>query len=118
MGSRERLTFAAVAVLLLGLAAGTLIYAFADEPAPEGAGYIIVNGEAYPVSTLTSKRYVRDMEQMGGKMLLLMDEFERWFSGLWRGKTLGLTIGGLSVATSLVLVLVARALPPDERGPG
>ena len=61
-----------------------------------------------------SKMYVRELQRFGGKAAVLFDEFNRWFAGLWRGKSLGITIACISVLASLVLFLVARKLRDEE----
>jgi hypothetical protein len=116
LGPKKRLSLAALAILLVGLASGALIYAFSDEAVPDAIGYVIVNGEAYPIAPLTDKRYVRTLEQAGGKAAVIFDELGRWLASLWRGKTLGLTIGALGTAAAVALFGFARWLPPDEQG--
>ena len=111
---KARLTLAAVLVLVAGLTSALLIHAFADEVPPDAIGYIVVDGIKYPIAPSQSKRYVRDLERFGGKASVLFDEFDRWFAGLWRGKTLGITIGCLCAAVSAGLFLFAAALPPDR----
>ena len=110
---KARLTLTAVLLLVAGLTSASLIYAFADETAPEAIGYIIVDGLKYPIEPGQSKRYVRELERFGGKASVVFDEFGRWFAGLWRGKTLGITIGCLATMVSVVLFLLASSLPPD-----
>ena len=111
---KARLNAAAIVVLVLGLASATLIYSLAVETPPEAIGYIVVDGMKYPIAPNQSKRYLRDLERFGGKASVLFDEFDRWFGGLWRGKTLGLTLGCLSVVVSLVLFLFGASLPDDS----
>ncbi len=114
---KARLYRVCALVLALGLCGGALIYVAADE-APEGVlNYIMVDGTAYPVAPQYSKRYRRDLEQFGGKAAVLFDEFNRWFEALWQGKSLGVTLGWISVAVALGIFLFARWLPRD-RDPG
>lgn len=110
---KARLTLAAVLLLVAGLTSGMLIHAFADETPPDAIGYIVVDGMKYPIAPNQSKRYVRDLERFGGKASVVFDEFDRWFAGLWRGKTLGITLG-LSALVSAVLFGFAASLPPDR----
>ena len=104
---KSRLTLAAILVLALGLASALLVYAFAEEAAPEAIGYIVVDGIKYPIEPGQSKRYVRDLERYGGKANVVFDEFGRWFAGLWQGKRLAITIACLSIAVSGVLLVFA-----------
>ena len=92
-------------VLLLGLIGAATLYAVAGEGPDNSIGY-----EVYPVATGESKRYRHDLEQYGGKMALLTDEFGNWFSGLWHGRSLAYMIGVISVALSGMIFLVASQL--------
>jgi hypothetical protein len=97
---------AALFIVVAGLACGVTIYLLADEP--EATAYVIVGDTAYPVDPTTSKTYVRQLERFGGKAALLFDEVHRWFSGLWQGKRLGITIGALSALCAAALLGLAR----------
>jgi hypothetical protein len=112
---KRRLYGAALATLALGLAAALLIYLVADEAPPDAVGYVVAaDGTSYPVAPNQSKRYIRDLERFGGKSSVLFDELNRWFASLWRGKSLGITIGWISAIAALALSLFARWLPPDS----
>ena len=110
---KVRLYLACLLVLAAGLCSAALIYALVDDAPPGGEDYIVVNGVAYPVATQQTKRYVRSLEQYGGKASVLFDEFNRWFAALWRGKTLALTIACLSTVVAAALFLFASWLPSD-----
>jgi hypothetical protein len=111
---KARLYRICAAILAAGLCGSVLIYIVADE-APESAlSYVMVDGTAYPVAPQYSKRYVRELERFGGKAAVLFDEFDRWFAALWEGKTIGITLGWISVLVSLAIFLFARWLPPDR----
>jgi hypothetical protein len=108
-----RLVLAACFILIAGLACGVTIYLLADEP--EATAYVIVGDTAYPVDPTTSKSYVRQLERFGGKTAVLFDDFNRWFTALWQGKRLGITIGALSVLTALSLLGIARISNRSQR---
>jgi len=95
---RTRLYAVALFVLAIGLGAGGAIYASAEDEAENAAMQEL----------LWSKRYNRDLQHFGGKAAVLFDEFNRWFAGLWHGKSLGVTIVWLSVCASGGVCLVAR----------
>jgi hypothetical protein len=95
----------ALFILAIGLGAGGTIYFTAEEPAP--SAYVMIGDTAYPYDPATSKTYVRQLERFGGKSAVLFDELNRWFVGLWAGRTLGLTIACLSAAIALALFWVA-----------
>jgi len=110
---KSLLYIVSLAILLLGLSCGLLIYAIADEAEAEAGSYIIVDGLKYPIAAGQSKRYVRDLQRFGGKASVLFDQFDRWFADLWRGRNLGITICCLAALVSLGLALFAVTLPPD-----
>ena len=107
----------AAAILAIGLCSASAIYFLADDNPDEGDGYVIIDGKIYPGSAYQSKGYVRELERYGGKMNVLMDEFNRWFGSLWHGKKLGVTVGWLSAGTALGLFLLARFLYPEHEPP-
>ncbi len=104
---KARLYFISAAILLLGVCRSLLIYFTAAED-PQ-------TGEIYLDQPQLSKKYVRELERFGGKAAVIFDEINRWFDALWRGKSLGVTVGWLSLIVSLALFLFARWLPPDEK---
>jgi hypothetical protein len=112
---KAQLYLSCVAILLVGLCSSVLIYFTAEERAAAGMNYIIVNGEAYPVAPQSTKRYIRELERIGGKQAVIFDEIIRWFDERFSGKALGVTLGWISVAAALALFLFARWLPPDDR---
>ena len=105
---RERWYVAAALVLAAGLAAGGVIYFSAGDEEESGGSYVIANGTTYWVPAQTSKTYVRDLRRFGGHAAVLFDEFDTWFAGLWRGRTLGATIAWLSAAVAAALFLIGR----------
>jgi hypothetical protein len=106
---KARLYVAALLVLTAGLAAGIMLYAMGEDAGDDaGASYVIVGGVAYPVAAQSQKTYVRDLRRFGGKAAVLFDDFDRWFAGLWHGRTLGLTVASLGVALAAALFIVGR----------
>jgi hypothetical protein len=74
-------------LLATGLGAATLIYITATPPAPNPLGYEPEN----------TKRYLRQLEVVGGKANVVGTEFQRWFEGLWQGRQLAFTVAWLTV---------------------
>lgn len=111
---KARLCLSALVILVLGLCGGLLIYQTAEDEPEGGVTYVVVDGTAYPVAPQSSKRYVRGLEEFGGKGSVLFDEFSRWFGALWHGKSLGITVGCLSVLVSLGIFLFAGYALPDR----
>jgi hypothetical protein len=95
---------ASAAVLVVGLGAAALLYLFADDEGESAALY----------EMQISKRYVRQLQQFGGRASVLFDELNRWFSGLWHGTSLAVTVAWLSVLAAAALFLVAHLF--EKRG--
>jgi hypothetical protein len=107
-------------VLVAGLGSAALIYQSASN-LPYGAlGYEMLDGTVYPIMPQDSKMYVHNLELYGGKLNVIMDDFRRWFSGLWQGKSLAVIIGCTAMVISLGFFYVANHLPellkPDSAG--
>jgi hypothetical protein len=70
-----------------GLSASALIYRFAaaDQPLP------------YALDPNNSKRYLREMEVIGGKANLMAYDFNQWFASLWRGRTLAFSVAWITL---------------------
>jgi hypothetical protein len=62
-----------------------------------------------------SRRYLHDLEAMGGKVNVLQDQFSRWFMSLWYGKQLAVTVAWLSVFVFLAINLILAQNRFDER---
>jgi hypothetical protein len=80
-------------ILLAGLVSAALIYRGAGD-VPYGAwGYVNADGTIIPVKPEDSKMYRHNLEVYGGKANIIMDDFRRWFAGLWHGKSLAILVG-------------------------
>ena len=112
---QTRLYLSSIVVLILGICAAAAIWFTAEDDPLAGAYQVVmVDGKAYPVAPGQSKAYVRQVQQFGGKAAVLFDEIDRWFAGLWRGKSLALTVGWISIFAAAVLLLAGYL----SRGPG
>ena len=116
---QKRLTLWSIAVAVVGLCSALLIYVTAGEAADlEGSEIVIVDGKAYPIPLADSRMYRRELQRFGGKAALLFDDFNRWFAGLWHGRSLAVTVVWITAFISLGLFLLGRNWPPDpEPGP-
>jgi hypothetical protein len=103
-----------VIVLVVGLLSSVAVIVTAADPSSNATAYEVVNGVSYPVDVADTKRYQSDMERIGGKTSLLATDLGDWFSALWHGRQLGVTVGLLSVALSLLCFYLAHLLsfPP------
>jgi hypothetical protein len=113
---KKRLYAGCAVILLAGLLSATWIYRTADEGPDLSGAYqiIVVNGVPQPVAPNESKIYVRDLQRYGGKMAVVFDDINRWFAGLWRGKSLALTVAFIAVCVSFALYFIALALPEES----
>ena len=108
---RKRLIFIGVIIMLVGLGSAIAIYQSAGDDSESVLGYEIIGGTAYPIRPEDSRMYRHDLEHYGGKAAVLMDDFNRWFVGLWHGKSLAFTVAGISIFISLLFFFAANRLP-------
>ncbi len=111
--SRTRLRIIGALILIVGLASAGAVYLTAEKSAADAVGYEMIDGQAYPISPASSKRYVHDLEVYGGKAAVMADELNRWFSGLWQGTSLAYTIAFLAIVASLGCFFVASLTLDD-----
>jgi hypothetical protein len=92
--------YCAAAVLLGGLVTAALVYVFA-----------IDDGDVDAAAEIEDTRmYQHNLEVIGGKFAVYLDEFDRWFASLWHGRTLAYTIAVLAVAIAAVCIRVGDLL--------
>ena len=86
---RTRLHLIGAIILLVGLGGAVLIYQSAgNDP------YGVLDFE-------NSKLYGHNLEVYGGKFSVIMDDFSRWFFGLWQGKSLAIILACTTIIISL-----------------
>ena len=96
-------------LLLVGLGAAVAIYYTAPPPPDD---------DNLANQFLTSKRYRRDLQVMGGKANLLASDFMDWFAARWQGRELARTVVVLTIGTTLGFRWLVQPLgPPEEEGP-
>jgi hypothetical protein len=112
---QKRLILCSIIVAVVGLCSALLIYLAAGEDTDEDEAFefVMIDGKAYPIPLAGNKMYRRELQRFGGKAAVLFDEFNRWFAGLWRGKSLAVTVVWITAFISLALFLLARNWPPD-----
>ena len=68
-----------------------------------------------------NKKYVRELQVIGGKANVLAADFREWFAGLWVGPALAKTVAVLTVIATLAFRFgalpppVAVVPPPEEK---
>jgi len=88
--------YCAAAVLLIGLVSAVLVYVFATNDSDIDAAAGIAN----------ARMYQHNLEVIGGKFAVYLDEFNRWFASLWHGRTLAYTIGVFAIAIAIACIRV------------
>lgn len=109
--SRKFFNLLSVIILVIGLASAALIYQRAGNTPYGVLGYEFADGTIYPIMPQDSKMYRHNLEVYGGKFNVIMDDFRRWFLGLWHGKSLAFMIAGASLIISFGLFYVVNYLP-------
>lgn len=110
---QTRLYLISAIILLVRLSSSILIYLTAGNDSKSVLGYEIAGGNTYLITPENSKKYIHDLTLYGGKMAVLTDEFNRWFVGLWHGKSLAFTVACITIFISLGFFFVARTSPSD-----
>lgn len=87
------------AVLLGGLLAAALVFAFAPDEAANATQAIRDN-----------PAYEYDIEKIGGKSMVYAARFTEWLASLAHGPALAATIAVVSVAVALAMLGVARRM--------
>jgi hypothetical protein len=83
----ERIRSIIIAFLVTGLGSAVLIYRLADSAA----------STAIDLESEDSKKYLRELEYIGGKSNVIASEIRHWFTGLWHGKSLAFTVAWITV---------------------
>ena len=91
-------------ILFSGLAASITIYLSAeDEPYNLFAEY---EG---------SKKFVYELERIGGKGAVVANEFNNWFTGMWHGRHLAFTVACIAVIIAIGYYFVASDIKPHHQ---
>jgi flagellar basal body-associated protein FliL len=104
-----RLKLISIAILIVGVIVGIVIYvttksdgdAFNDE---------VVGNQVYTVTPGQYKFSQHDAENIGGKFGIISAQFGDWFFSLWHGKQLGITLAVLAIAIAAVCYFFAYVL--------
>ncbi|MFI5357771.1 MAG: hypothetical protein ACHQ4G_10590 [Opitutales bacterium] len=87
-------------LLLLGLGAALVLYLAAPPPRdPYGS----LLGDP-----LANKKYLRELQVMGGKANVLAAQFQEWWADQWHGQNLARAVAVLTLGTTLAFRFVAR----------
>jgi hypothetical protein len=101
--AKRRVQLVAAGMLAAGLTTAVAIYLTAAEPQSNPLVDQLEN----------SKIYRRSLELYGGKANLLAEDFSNWFSSLWHGKSLGITVAVLTIVGAAIYYFLALPIPPE-----
>ncbi len=107
---RTRLNLISVIILVIGLGGAALIYHRAANLPGGASGYETADGTILPISPEDSKMYRHNLEVYGGKLNVMLDDFRRWFEGLWQGKSLAVIIAATTIIISYGFFYAANYL--------
>jgi hypothetical protein len=107
---RTCLNLISAIILLVGLGSAALIYHRAANLPDSALGYEAADGTIYPMMPEDSKMYRHNLEVYGGKLNVMMDDFRRWFVGLWQGKSLAFMIACTTIIISFGFFYAAHYL--------
>jgi hypothetical protein len=112
LNQRARLNLISAIILLVGLSSAILIYTSAQNDSYGVLGYEGSDRTIYPIMPENSKLYRHNLELFGGKFNVIMDDFRRWFIGLWHGKSLAFIVGCTAMLISFGVYYAANYLIP------
>ncbi|MCK9375570.1 MAG: hypothetical protein M0P73_05410 [Syntrophobacterales bacterium] len=112
LNQRTWLNLISAIILLVGLGSAALIYQRADNTPYGALGYESADGTIYPIMPEDSKMYRHNLEVYGGKLNVMMDDFRRWFSGLWQGKSLAFMVACITLVIAFGFFYAANYLMP------
>lgn len=115
---RTCLNLVSAFILLAGLCCSAWIYRTAGSVPGGVSGYEEAGGTVYPINPEDSRKFIRAMEQYGGKSNLLAYELNAWFTGLWHGKKLACSVALISVLMSLAAFFAAFMQGTPGASPG
>lgn len=101
-------------ILLAGLSSAAVIYHRAGSDSYGASGYEGGDGTIFPITPENSKLYRHNLEVYGGKFSVIMDDFRRWFIGLWQGKPLAIIIACTTILISFGFFSAAKHAPPPR----
>ena len=62
-----------------------------------------------------SKKFVYELERMGGKSAVFANDINKWFAGLWHGETLAYTVAAITILIAAGHYFVATSLEAEVR---
>ncbi len=104
---RTRVSRVTVVILGVGLGLAARLWWLAPPPAANPLGF----------EPEDSKKYLRQMEMIGGKANVVASQLQTWFDGLWHGRGLARTVAVLTVVLAGTFWFSTHPGPPTVRPP-
>ncbi len=102
--SRRKISRITASILLFGFALAFAIFFTAGPDAPGAMDY----------DPWAQKKYLRELERIGGKANVLSTEIREWFDSLWHGRSLAYTVAVGTVVTAWAFWFIATLPPPED----
>jgi hypothetical protein len=115
---RTCLNLISAMIIVAGLGSSFLIYQMARNDTYGASDYEADNRGILSITPENSKLYRHNLEIYGGKFAIIMDDFRRWFVGLWYGKSLAFIIACTTVIISFILFYKANFVVPNSTSDG
>ena len=104
---RTRVTRVTALILGVGLGLAASLWVLTPPPAPNPLGF----------EPEDSKKYLRQMEMIGGKANVVASQLQAWFDSLWHGRGLPRTVAVLTVVLAGTFWFSTHPGPPEVRPP-
>jgi len=104
---RTRVSRVTVVILGVGLGLAASLWVLTPPPAPNPLGF----------EPEDSKKYLRQMEMIGGKANVVASQLQTWFDGQWHGRGLPRTVALLTVVLAGTFWFSTHPGPPEVRPP-
>ncbi|MEI6593306.1 MAG: hypothetical protein WCL47_08690 [Holophagaceae bacterium] len=102
---RTRVTRVTALILGVGLGLAASLWVLTPPPAPNPLGF----------EPEDSKKYLRQMEMIGGKANVVASQLQAWFDSLWHGRGLPRTVAVLTVVLAGTFWFSTHPGPPEVR---
>gem|GEM_PF-2019986 len=116
MPTHMRLKLISIAILIIGVIVGIVIYV-ATKDDGNAINDEVVGNQIYAVTPGQYKFSQRDAENISGKFGVISTQFGDWFFSLWHGKQLGITLAVIAIVVAAVCYFFAYVLsfqPPQD----
>jgi hypothetical protein len=104
-----RLKLISIAILIVGVIVGIVIYVTTKDDG-NALNDEIVGSQVYSITPGQYKFSQHDAENISGKFGVISTQFGDWFFSLWHGKQLGITLAVLAIVIAAICYFFAYVL--------